>query len=69
MVDKVNDWANAEHFRSVTHPHIYEPVYRSPQRPFWTFCDDAWLKVLRVPQLPARKKRVVDGRIQPPLFG
>ena len=55
-------------FRSVTHPHIYETAYRSPQLPLWKFGDDEWLNVLRVPLITGRKKRVVDGRIQPPLF-
>ncbi len=46
-----------KHFRDVSEPTVYETQYRSPQLPLWQFCDDAWLKIVRLPRLTVRTKR------------
>ena len=46
-----------QHVRAVTDPHIDATPYRSPQLALWKFGDAEWLKILRQPLLPARRKR------------
>ena len=57
-----------KHFRAVTDPHIYETQYRSPQLSLWKFGDAEWLKILRQPLLPARRKRQSSSATQQQLF-
>jgi hypothetical protein len=57
-----------KHFRSVTNPQVYETQHRSAQLPLWTFGDDEWPKVMRVPPMKVRKKRPLLAVNQPALF-
>ncbi|MDP9309577.1 MAG: helix-turn-helix domain-containing protein [Chloroflexota bacterium] len=59
---------NQKHFRSVTDPQIYETQYRSPQLPLWQFGDDVWLKILRQPLMPPRRKAHSHTATQQHLF-
>ena len=57
-----------KHFRLVADPRVYETQYRSPQLPLWQFGDDEWLKILRLPPRPARRKHSLNGVVQEQLF-
>ncbi len=59
---------DGKHFRDITTPQIYETQYRSPQLPFWQFGDDEWLKIVRLPRLSVRKKRLQPAATQHRLF-
>ncbi len=55
------------HLKAVTDPHFFETPHRSPQLPLWTWGDDEWLPVLRLPDDAPRAPRA-GGPTQPPLF-
>ena len=55
------------HLNTVTEAHRYETPHRSPQPPLWTWGDDEWLRVLRLPHYAARQ-HCPPGAHQPPLF-
>jgi hypothetical protein len=59
---------DGKHFRDVTMPQLYETQYRSPQLPLWQFGDDDWLKIVRLPRLSVRKKRLQPAATQHRLF-
>jgi len=51
----------------VGNAYIAAPQDASPQRPPWTWGDDEWLPVLRLPAYAPRQPRPT-GATQPPLF-
>jgi putative transposase len=51
----------------VTPDQLFETPHRSPQPPLWTWGEDEWLPVLRLPAYAPRKSRP-PGAVQPPLF-
>ena len=51
----------------VTPEQLCETPHRSPQPPLWTWGEDEWLPVLRLPAYAARRPRPT-GAMQPPLF-
>lgn len=51
----------------VTPEQLFETPHRSPQPPLWTWGEDKWLPVLRLPAYAPRKSRP-PGAVQPPLF-
>ena len=55
------------HLKAVTKEHLFETAHASPQLPLWTWGDDEWLTVLRLPDYAARTTRASDAT-QPSLF-
>lgn len=54
--------------RKVVAPaHRFATPHQSPQLPLWTPTEDAWLKVLRLPDYARRQPPATDG-VQLPLF-
>jgi len=53
--------------QTVTPAQLFETPHRSPQQPLWTWGEDEWLPVLRVPAYAPREARSTDA-VQPPLF-
>jgi hypothetical protein len=51
----------------VTPEQLFETPHRSPQLPLWTWGEDEWLPVLRLPRYAPRQARLT-GATQPPLF-
>jgi hypothetical protein len=51
----------------VTPEQLFETPHHSPQLPLWTWGEDEWLPVLRLPAYAPRKSRP-PGAVQPPLF-
>jgi hypothetical protein len=55
--------------REVSNPRLVETPFRSPQLTLWTINADEWLLYWRAPDpTPARRKRRVEGLVQPLLF-
>jgi hypothetical protein len=53
--------------QTVTPEQRFETPHRSPQRPLWTWDEDEWRPVLRLPAHAPRRPRTI-GAVQPPLF-
>jgi hypothetical protein len=53
--------------QTVTPEQLFETPHRSPQLPLWTWGEDEWLPVLRLPGYAPRQARLT-GATQPPLF-
>jgi hypothetical protein len=53
--------------RTVTPEQVFETPHRSPQLPLWTWGEDEWLPVLRLPAYEPRRARATEA-VQPPLF-
>jgi hypothetical protein len=53
--------------QTVTPEQLFETPHRSPQLPLWTWGEDEWLPVLRLPRYAPRQARLT-GATQPPLF-
>jgi hypothetical protein len=53
--------------QTVTPEQLCETPHRSPQRPLWTWGEDEWQPVLRLPANGGRRPRPT-GAIQPSLF-
>ncbi len=51
----------------VTPEQLFETPHRSPEPPLWTWGEDEWLPVLRLPAYAPRKSRP-PGAVQPSLF-
>ncbi len=52
--------------QTVTPEQLFETPHQLPQPPLWTWGDDGWLPVLRLPAYAAR--RAPSAAVQPPLF-
>jgi hypothetical protein len=53
--------------QTVTPEQLCETPHRSPQRPLWTWGEDEWLPVLRLPAYAPRRPRATEA-VQSPLF-
>jgi hypothetical protein len=51
----------------VTPEQLFETPHRSPQPPLWTWGEDEWLPVLRLPAYAPRQAGATCA-VQPPLF-
>jgi hypothetical protein len=56
------------HLASVTHEHLFETPYQSPQLALWTPQSDEWLTVIRVPPYAPRRPRSATDTQQLQLF-
>lgn len=58
-----------QHLRQVSHPHLVETPFRSPQLTLWTLSPDDWLLYWRTPDVtPVRRKRTAHEISQQVLF-
>jgi hypothetical protein len=64
---RVADQPDQRRRQMVTPEQLFETPHCSPQLPLWTWWEDEWLPVLRLPADAPRKSRPPDA-VQPPLF-
>ncbi len=65
--DRVADQPDQRRLQLVTPEQLCETPHRSPQPPLWTWGEDEWRPVLRLPADAPRTSRP-PGAVQPPLF-
>ena len=53
--------------QTVRPEQLFETPHRSSQWPLWTWGEDEWLPVLRLPAYAPRQPRATEA-VQPPLF-